>query len=108
MAGTWPAPNFFWSNAERTQLMDYTNVDVPKFRASRGKLTEDVKILGSHEVERLIAETAELVSRIQARGGQVVFLRTPTTGRVREAEKKNFPRVSVNLISINAVLFYSQ
>lgn len=92
MAGTWPEPNFYWSNADRTQLMDYTHVDVPKFRASRGRLTEEAKALGPHEVERLIAETAELVGQIQARGGQVVFLRTPTTGRVREAEKKTFPR----------------
>ncbi len=43
-------------------------------------------------VERILNQTKEHVEKIRSRGGQVIFLRLPSTGTVREMENKYTPR----------------
>ncbi len=45
-------------------------------------------------VERVLAKVAADVARITARGGRVVFLRMPSTGRLRALEHERTPRAA--------------
>ncbi len=50
-------------------------------------------LLGEAEqVDRTIARLEEMVARIQSRGGDVVFLRLPSSGPTRQVENTEFPR----------------
>ena len=47
---------------------------------------------GADSVTALIAELERDIARIRARGGDVAFVRFPSGGRVRERERRDFPR----------------
>jgi hypothetical protein len=57
--------------------------------APTGKVESDPQL-----VRRNLARLEELVSRLRARGGRVVFVRMPSTGGVRALEDDKFPRAS--------------
>jgi hypothetical protein len=45
-----------------------------------------------HKLDSIIASVKASVDRIRSRGGQVVFVRTPSSGKFRQIEKQLFPR----------------
>jgi hypothetical protein len=45
-----------------------------------------------HKLDSIITTVKNDVERIKARGGQVIFVRTPSSGPFREGEKMGFPR----------------
>jgi len=53
---------------------------------------EQFKKIFMDHVEGVLAKTKEHVAMIEKRGGRVIFLRFPSSGRVRELENQFFPR----------------
>jgi hypothetical protein len=47
---------------------------------------------GADSVTAMIAELSRDIAKIRARGGDVAFVRFPSSGRVRELERREFPR----------------
>ncbi len=90
----WPTPTFWWVTPERTQMMDYTGVDIPRFRESRARIPETMKRIDPAQVTELGQEFARYVKQIRSRGGEVVFVRTSTLGAVRDSENRYYPRTS--------------
>lgn len=50
------------------------------------------RLISDEDVGEAIADTTESIAKIEAKGGQVVFVRMPSSGRVREREAKYVPR----------------
>jgi len=55
---------------------------------------EQFKKMFMEHVNKTIVKAKENVSKIQARGGKVILIRFPSTGKVRELENKFAPRVA--------------
>ena len=87
-----PTPPHWWVTRDRMQIADYSKIDVEAFKQSRIAATE-AEVPASEEILwRRIQEMKDLVQTIQARGGAVIFLRLPSTGALREVERKKFPK----------------
>jgi len=88
---------FLWMARDRTQIVDYHRVDLETFTANQLAVirqnVEDYRALPGYEtwVEHL-PEMNRWVAQIQARGGQVVFLRMPTSGEYLATENEYFSR----------------
>jgi hypothetical protein len=82
----------FWSvTRDRMQIMDYSGIDVEKFRDSRPKLHSKGVPLNAEELLKLIERVCYWTEQIQKRGGQVIFIRYPTQGGMRAIEVERFP-----------------
>jgi hypothetical protein len=82
----------FWRlTRDRMQIIDYSRIDIEKFRASRPKLHSKGVPLNAEELHKLIERVCGWVDQIQNRGGRVVFIRYPTQGAVRAIEVERFP-----------------
>lgn len=91
------APQFLITRTDRTQTADYHRVDVAEFaRVQYAQLEANLGNYQSLESYKrwgkAFGPIDAMVRRIQERGGQVVFVRMPTTGKYRELEEKVFPR----------------
>ncbi len=93
--GHLPAPQFITVQRDRYRYADYSHLaslddrirTVRRLR-ERSKLT----FLGPQEVERAVVEVAGLVRRIREGGGEVIFVRLPTSGHILENERQTVPR----------------
>jgi len=91
------APQFLWTHPDRTQTVLYERVDIEEFTATQlKKISSNLKryaqLPGYTRFEEHLHVIEGYVKRIQDRGGQVVFLRMPTTGGYRDREQQYFPR----------------
>jgi len=50
------------------------------------------KGVGGDTLGRIISQVKTAVAKIHARGGKVIFVRTPTSGTLLDGEKKKYPR----------------
>jgi len=93
-----PDPYYVLTRADRTRCADYSLVDAAAFRQrklekvrqSMGEAApvNDRWIAGWHED---LAVIKTYVEAIQARGGEVVFVRYPTTGEYWELTQERYP-----------------
>jgi len=80
-----PSPYYIETHADRSRLADYRRVDLQRHRKwayDRIRwLSADRELPGPEEWLRDALEVEKWVQAIQTRGGRVVFLQPPTTGR---------------------------
>jgi hypothetical protein len=112
----WPTPQYLLVGSDRSWLADYSKVDMPAFYYGRVQRTlgEDVPVRGgmtwsdldaeirsridalpvadASRVDERLGRVAEMVRRIEARGGHVAFAAFPTDGLVRAIDAKRYPR----------------
>jgi hypothetical protein len=90
----WPEPRWVISRRDRFRVGDYSIADKKKLELQREKNLGWVPAV-SPAPEAWLAEMARVeraVERIQARGGRVVILRTPTSGEQWRVANERFPR----------------
>lgn len=88
---------FLWTHADRSQTVDYRNVDLGEFaKIQLAKLSSNlrryVSLEGYKSWPKGLQNVEDLVSRTQGRGGVVVFICCPTSGAYRALEEQCFPR----------------
>lgn len=78
---------------DRSTYADFNRQDLAELSRARAKeaVAQGVGV-PPERLQRDIAAINAMVHRIQSRGGQVVFVRLPTSGAVRAVEDVNFPR----------------
>jgi hypothetical protein len=93
--GTAPQPDYAPMGANRYRAADYTITDIAALRAARERRetlrSRNARPLSAQAYARRVAQIAESVAHIRSRGGQVVFVRFPCTGIIRELEEKAWP-----------------
>ncbi len=77
---------FTWGRLERDERLRQHAIDL--WRANEGRLPDD----NSKDIEASIADARRSVEAIRARGGDVVFVRPPSTGELIRIEEAKFPR----------------
>lgn len=106
------ARQYLVTQPDRSRLADYTRVDMPAFYYRRvvRTLGEDIDA-NAPGVEAALAqriaslsvaddagfaqasrEVGRMAEKIRARGGRVIFLAMPSSGLVREIERRRYPR----------------
>jgi len=79
---------FLWHRVEQPgYLQDHARAAWGPFGSERPPLPKDM-------IDAAIADVAESVRMIRARGGEVVFIRPPSAGPFLEREKRNAPRTA--------------
>ena len=93
-----PKPVFFLRiNPDRCFDADYTRVDcrkqeevhIEKFAEFRAKYAA----FSEQDWRAVIQQTRTLAARIEQRGGKIIFVRFPTSGKIRACDEENFPRL---------------
>jgi hypothetical protein len=111
-----PTPQYLITLRDRSWMADYSKVDMPAFYYGRVQRTlgesvpiapgmkwadvdaeirrriEDISVADASAVRERSVRIAEMVRRIEARGGRVVFADFPTDGLVRAIDEKRYPR----------------
>ncbi len=109
-------PQFVMTLADRSQLADFTRVPMPKFYygSALRKLGRDLPMpanatyadldaalhqaistippVDSSRFLRQLPYVESLVAAIRAHGGRVIFIKMPSSGFIREMERKRYPR----------------
>lgn len=90
-------PQFLRITADRHHVVDYRKVDLAQFADNQYKtimknIGEYIRFRGYAEWPAGLGRIEDLVTLIQRRGGQVVFVRCPTSGPYRAIEEQYFPR----------------
>lgn len=92
--GEWPVPPHVVTYADRTRYADFSLVDVERQRQNRREQLESFEKT-SRDPAPWLADAALIepaIAQIQARGGQVVYLRMPTCAERWEADERMFPK----------------
>ncbi len=91
-----PRPPYAVMHADRSRSADYRLTNVKRRRAKRlQRLKRQLDKKGNHRRWRQAAEDVEpLVAAIQARGGNVVFVRMPTSDMQWEVENGQYPKAA--------------
>lgn len=88
-----PQKRFFLMRSDRFTPLDFTKTD-PKKREE--VLYKFISTVGRDSPERILEAVLErirrAVSQIQGRGGSVILLYLPSSGKVKEAEEERYPR----------------
>lgn len=93
--GAWPAPRYVVTHADRTRYANYALADVARLRRAHAVDYAAGGTQTPSELEARLAEALELepaIAQIQARGGQVVYLRMPTCGPRWLADEALYPK----------------
>jgi hypothetical protein len=80
---------------DRSQQLDYSKIDSEEAYQRRIRLVGgDTKprLIEISGIEERFSEIERLVAKLQARGGDVIFVRFPSSGRIREIENVQYPR----------------
>lgn len=92
----WPRPSYAPMRADRFRKARFTPEDTPRMLASRIKLErgaiENTKQISSREFQERLTSLNAHVRRIRQRGGDVVFMRMPSSGEIRDLEDAAWPR----------------
>ncbi len=87
-----PKPRHWWFLPDRTQMMDYSHIDAVAVRRQKIRETAHTEVSTTTEHAKMRAELARDIETLRHRGAQVLFVRMPTEGRLREIEQEKFPR----------------
>jgi hypothetical protein len=94
--GTWPKVHFVTTAPDRTRRADHRKVNVAVLRAARehaiARGYESQQVPPPERWLELAGRVRPWVEVIHARGGRVIFVRYPTTGRHRELDEGYYPR----------------
>ncbi|MDA8133986.1 MAG: hypothetical protein M0T82_05135 [Desulfobacteraceae bacterium] len=112
--GDRPRPAYAPMRPDRFREARFKPEDIPRMRASRIKLEqaamEDAEQISSQEFQERLASLNADVRKIRQRGGDVVFIRMPSSGEIRDLEAAARPRekywdVLANSVSATAIHF---
>ncbi len=94
--GQAPSPPYIIMRADRSRPADYSLLDIAAHREVRVSRVKKryalARPLTPKEFRRHVRELKSMVDRIRERGGQVIFVRFPTTGEHWELDEQYFPR----------------
>ncbi len=97
--GTLPPflPIYWMNHQENLQsvYLDFSAKDeelMNRVKALWSRIIEEQTVFGVADMDSLLAAYVQDVQRIRQRGGQVVFIRHPSSGDFREFEEKYYPR----------------
>jgi hypothetical protein len=82
---------FFRLTRDRTEIIDFTMVDLESFRERNVARYSAPAMTTSEFAATLVVQMQGWVRDIEARGGEVVLLRLPATGGVLRLEEERFP-----------------
>ena len=89
----WPQPSYVVTYPDRSKTADFRRADLPAELARREKQArERIRVGNPARFREDLERIKSMVSRIQQRGGRVVFVRLPVSGVVREMDDQLFPR----------------
>jgi hypothetical protein len=95
-SGRWAGPQYIQMRWDRSVLADYTMVDISWHRERWLRLTRQaaaaLQDAAPEDWLKDVRDVREQVRRIQERGGNVVFVRFPTSGELRKLEEQHFPK----------------
>jgi len=94
-AGRWPTPSYLTTLPDRSVLADYTKFDVAAFRRQKDETYKNMSRTPPctpEEYRERSRKVGELVTPILERGGNVIFIRFPTSGSLWGMEKERYPR----------------
>jgi len=95
-SGEWPEPNYIVTRTDRSRAGDYQIVaDLKELKRLVSGVTWVRERQDHLSPEDLLAHLAPLdamVERIRMRGGEVVFVRMPTSGRIRRIDENQYPK----------------
>lgn len=80
---------------DRSQQLDYSRIDREEAYQRRIRLVSgdtEPRLIEIPGIEERFSEIEQLVTKLQARGAEVIFVRFPSSGRIREIEDIQFPR----------------
>jgi len=96
--GEWPSPSYSPMRPDRFREAKFTAENTPGILASRikreKKISQQSVIISAHGFNKRIQSIKEDVRKIKQRGGAVIFIRMPSSGRIREIETTVWPRKS--------------
>ncbi len=94
--GAWPGPPYVTTYADRTRFADYSKTDVERQRSLRiAALQQPPMITVSPQEWMQTAMSIEpAIAAIEARGGNVVYLRMPTCGERWDADETLHPKAA--------------
>ena len=81
---------FYWLTRDRTEILDYTNIDLEAWRA-RSVARYSAPAMTKSELATLVEQLQGWVRDIETRGGRVVLLRLPAKDGILEIERERFP-----------------
>lgn len=93
----WRAPNYVTVHEDRTRAADYSKLDIAKHRAKRLQIIDVnyanlAPYISVQTLEKNVLKLDTLVTKIQHRGGKVVFLRFPVSAEHWLVDQHYFPR----------------
>lgn len=93
-AGYWPAPSYTTMLSDRSVLADYTKLDGALIRQKDEtyRTMSHTPPWSPEEYRERSRTIGVLVAPIVERGGQVIFVRFPTSGVLSELEEQRYPR----------------
>jgi hypothetical protein len=112
--GDQPRPPYAPMRPDRFREARFTPEDIPRMLASRIKLEraamEDAEQISPREFQERLASLDADVRKIRQRGGDVVFIRMPSSGAIRDLEAAAWPRerywdVLAGSVSASAIHF---
>jgi len=112
--GDRPRPPYAPMRPDRFREARFTPEDIPRMRASRIKLErtamEDAEQISPGEFQERLTSLNADVRKIRQRGGDVVFIRMPSSGAIRDLEADAWPRerywdVLAGTVSAKAIHF---
>ncbi|HDL08174.1 MAG TPA: hypothetical protein ENG35_05480 [Desulfobacteraceae bacterium] len=95
-SGKLPGPRYLITKRDRSRMADYSLINVSeqqKYRIKRiGELYKKNPPMAPKEWLKHAAKIGRYVKRITERGGKVVFIRLPSTGKHWELDNKFYPK----------------
>ncbi len=109
----WPVIPYIVMTPDRSIKADYSLLDINVFRAEHEAVYENYfASTPKLTVEAFLAEVrkvADMAERIRNRGGKVIFVRMPSSGKIWKMESSRYPRTEYwdrFVISVNAPAFH--
>ena len=88
-------PSYLLTKSDRSRLADYTRPDISEHRRKREELTRTGYNGGQFSFPVFwegIQKLEDLVTKIQTRGGKVIFVRFPTSGNCWQMDEEYLPK----------------
>ncbi len=93
--GSWPHPDHISVKSDRSRYADFDllpDLDARKNRTAQLRKQSKARFLSPEALAKWLDHVESLVSKLRARGGDVVLLRLPTSGFILENERETVPR----------------
>ncbi|MBS1811275.1 MAG: hypothetical protein JST84_24135 [Acidobacteria bacterium] len=92
----YPMPPYIRTQPDRSKQADFTLGDIEKRRKNHASIIEEEfrtsPSLSVPEYLKASTDLNDMVDQISARGGRVIFVRFPTSGKILEMEEARYPK----------------